>query len=64
MILSKYTEQQTKKFFIAKIINNKKIGHNSMFNEYKMNVIHIVYSIISLVCIILIKFCSIIRSYI
>ena len=54
------TEQQTKNFLVQ-IIRDKKLSY-FMFNEYKMNVIHTFNSIIYLVCII--KFCSIIRSYI
>ena len=55
------TEQQTKNF-LGQIIRDKKKIVIFMFNEYKMNVIHTFDSIIYLVCII--KFCSIIRSYI
>ena len=55
------TEQQTKNF-LGQIIRDKKKLSYFMFNEYKMNVIHTFDSIIYLVCII--KFCSIIRSYI
>ena len=56
------TEQQTKNFLGQIIRNKKKKIVIFMFNEHKMNVIHTFDSIIYLVCII--KFCSIIRSYI